>query len=86
MYDKLLGMLKPHVPDVEECGMLTDKLIDFIEDDREAEIKVAHDCGYDEGFIDGHDEGHDEGYEKGYNDGLLNAEDKVEGEICCKLT
>ena len=75
MYDKLLGMLKIDVPDVERCNILVEKLIDFIEDDRVLEIETARDEGHTEGYNEGHEDGHSEGYDDGYDDGLTDAED-----------
>jgi flagellar biosynthesis/type III secretory pathway protein FliH len=73
MYDKLLGMLKPDVPDVDRCNLLVEKLVDFIEEDRELECAKARDEGleegYDEGKAQGRDEGFDSGHEKGHSEG-----------------
>jgi len=69
MFNKLLGMLKPHVPDVEKCNLLVAKLVDLIEEDRELEVETAHNEGYDEGHDEGYDEGYDKGYDKGYEEG-----------------
>jgi flagellar biosynthesis/type III secretory pathway protein FliH len=46
-------MLKPHVPDVERCNLLVEKLVDFIEEDRELEVEKARDEGYSEGYSEG---------------------------------
>ncbi len=69
MYNKLLGMLKPHIPDVEQCCLIVEKLIDFIEKDRELEVEKARDEGLDEGYDDGLNEGRDKGYDDGLNEG-----------------
>ena len=39
MYTKLLGMLKPHSPDVDRCHFLVEKLVDFIEEGRELAVE-----------------------------------------------
>ena len=66
MRDELFALLKTHVPNVEKCDFLVEKLTDLIEDDREVEVGRAH----DEGYTDGYNDGHDAGYTEGYDDGL----------------
>ena len=75
MRDELFALLKTHVPNVEKCDFLVEKLTDLIEDDREVEVGQALDEGYDEGHDEGYAKGHAEGYTDGYDDGYGDTED-----------
>lgn len=72
MYEKLLGILKPYVPDKEACRSLVGRLLEVFESDTDDLKDLAssrYQDGYDDGRSDGWQEGWDEGYEVGLDEG-----------------
>lgn len=72
MYEKLLGILKPYVPDKEACRSLVGRLLEVFEsgtDELKEDANSRYQDGYDEGYADGWQQGWDEGYDVGLAEG-----------------
>jgi flagellar biosynthesis/type III secretory pathway protein FliH len=72
--ERMIALLKCHVPNKVACQVLADSLLGECEDQLEAQrSKIeneAYDAGYEDGKSDGHGDGWQEGWDEGYEVGM----------------